>query len=133
MHNMDVLEEASRDNLHQDLGLAPGVKIPRPLPTKLVPSRKPEEETGQESKAKIQVCACSNFEAYDGAEVTTQNVGPTALRIMGHELSAHSEWVAASGDVSLAFLNSKLDDDDIVLLEPPSTLKRLGLVKPNVL
>ena len=26
-----------------------------------------------------------------------------------------------------------MDDDDIVLLEPPSTLKRLGLVKPNVL
>ena len=50
---------------------------------------------------------------------------------MGHEL-AHSEWVAASGDVSLAFLNSKLDDDDIVLLEPPSALRRLGLVKPKV-
>ena len=47
--------------------------------------------------------------------------------------SAHSEWVAASGDVSLAFLNSKLDDDDIVLLEPPSALRRLGLVKPKVL
>ena len=143
MNNMNVLEEVSRDNLHQDLGLAPGVQLPRPLPTKLVTSRKPEEENGHESKtkgqgeppwkAKVRLCACGNFEAYDGAEVTTQNVSPTALRIMGHELSAHPEWVAASGDVSLAFLNSKLDDDDIVLLEPPSTLKRLGLVKPNVL
>ncbi|OLP84290.1 Copia protein [Symbiodinium microadriaticum] len=141
MHNMGVLEEISRDSLHKDLGLAPGAKVPRPLPTKLVTSRKPEEETGGESKvqgeppwkAKVRLCACGNFEAYDGAEVTTQNVSPTALRIMGHELSAHSEWVAASGDVSLAFLNSKLDDDDIVLLEPPSALRRLGLVKPKVL
>ena len=46
MHNMGVLEEVSRDSLHKDLGLAPGAKIPRPLPTKLVTSRKPEEETG---------------------------------------------------------------------------------------
>ena len=42
-------------------------------------------------------------------------------------------------EMSLAFLNSKLDDDDddddddIALLEPPSTLRRMGLVKPNVL
>ena len=63
-------------------------------------------------------------------ENTTANVTPEALRIMGHELNAHFDWVEASGDVCLAFLNSPLDESDIVLPEPPA-LQRLGLVKPR--
>ena len=145
MHGKNVLVEVSRDNLREELGLKPDEKIPKPLPTKLVATRKPDEgaelsasEAGLGEppwKAEVRHCACGNFEAEYGseAEASTQNVSPEALRIMAHELSAHKDWIGAAGDVSLAFLNSRLDEKDVVLLEPPSALKRLGLARPHVL
>ena len=60
-------------------------------------------------------------------------MSPQALRIMGYQLRANREWVGASGDVSLAFLNSDMPPSQIVLLEPPSALKRLGLVPPGII
>ena len=43
MHGKNVLEEVSRDNLREELGLKSDEKIPKPLPTKLVVTRKPDE------------------------------------------------------------------------------------------
>ena len=145
MSDKQVLESLNRDTL-RDLGLGPKDAVPRILPTKLVTSRKPEEAapstttTSKKSsfqeapwRAKVRLCACGNFEADDGSEVATQNVCPQALRIMGYQLSTNREWIGASGDVSLAFLNSDMLPSDIVLLEPPSALKRLGLVPPGTI
>ena len=146
MTDKGVLDSHDRDSLKQDLGLAPSDRLPQILPTKLVVSRKPDDSaleavadkktkknqiTEPPWKAKVRLCACGNFEANDGTDVTTQNVSSQALRIMGHELSAHQTWIAAGGDISLAFLNSDMDPSELVLLEPPSVLKRLGLVKPG--
>ena len=94
MHEKGVLDELKRDSLRAELGLGPDERLPRILPTKLVVSRKPEDgalESSQEAckvedppwKAQCRLCACGNFEAEDGAEVSTQNVCPMALRIMG--------------------------------------------------
>ena len=145
MNDKQVLESLNRDTLRTDLGLGPNDAVPRILPTKLVTSRKPDEAAPstttskkpsiQEApwRAKVRLCACGNFEADDGSEVSTQNVCPQALRIMGYQLSANREWIGASGDVSLAFLNSDMPISEIVLLEPPSALKRLGLVPPGTI
>ena len=144
MREKGVLDELKRDSLRAELGLGPDERIPRVLPTKLVVSRKPEDgalESSQEPskiedppwKAKCRLRACGNFEAEDGAEVSTQNVCPMALRIMGYQLSSHASWIGASGDVSLAFLNSSMDPSEIVLLEPPAILKRLKLVEAGTI
>ena len=50
---------------------------------------------------------------------------------MGLQLSPHSSWAAASGDVSLAFLNSDTPSSELILAEPLTALKRLGLVPPG--
>ena len=107
-------------------------------------SRKPEdgisltdhkatEVEDQPWRAKVRLCACGNFETHTGAEVSTQNVCPTALRIMGNRLGSNTSWVAASGDVSLTFLNSDMNPSEVVLLEPPTALKRLGLVPTGII
>ena len=136
-----VLEEVSRDNLHHDLGLGEAEVPPCPLRMKLVLSRKPDD-SGQEEKeleedtpwrSKARLCACGNFEAPEGEDVTTQNVSPVGLRLMAHQLSKHKGWMGASGDVSLAFLNSALEAQEVVLLEPPAVLRRFNLVKPKIL
>ena len=144
MHEKGVLDELKRESLRAELGLGPDERIPRILPTKLVVSRKPEDGAHESSKeagkvedppwkAKCRLRASGNFEPEDGAEVSTQNVCPMALRIMGYQLSSHASWIGASGDVSLAFLNSSMDPSEIVLLEPPAILKRLGLVKAGTI
>ena len=134
-----VLEQVSRDNLHNDLGLGEAEVPPCPLPMKLVLSQKagdsgqeekePEEDIPWRSKARL--CACGNFEAPDGEDVTTQNVSPAGLRLMAHQLSKHKGWIGASGDVSLAFPNSALEAQEVVLLEPAAVLRLWSLVNPT--
>ena len=47
------------------------------------------------------------------------------------QLSSHSSWVAASGDFSLAFLNSDMPSSELILAEPLTALRRLRLVPPG--
>ena len=138
MSMKEVLEDVDRDHLERDLGVD-AQHIPRPLPTKLVVTRKPLDANAEHQdnlpwKAKVRIAACGNHELqHEVEENSTQNISPDALRLMAHQLSRHDNWIGASGDVSLAFLNSALPDNEIVLLEPPGILRRLGLVKPGTL
>ena len=143
-----VLEDLDRDHLREQLGLSPEEPIPEILPCKLVAAAKPEDvapitvsddttnpdPAEQPWKAKIRLCACGNFEGVrEHEDNTTSNVSPIALRLMAHELARHKSWVGANGDVSMAFLNTELEPAEIVLLEPPSALKKLGLVAPRTI
>ncbi|CAE7437070.1 RE1 [Symbiodinium sp. CCMP2592] len=148
MKAKNVLEDLDRDHLREQLGLNPDEPIPEILPCKLVVAAKPEDvapitvsgdgtnadPAEQPWKAKIRLCACGNFEgAREHEDNTTSNVSPIALRLMAHELAKHKSWVGANGDVSMAFLNTELEPSEIVLLEPPSALKKLGLVAPRTI
>ena len=110
------------------------------LPVKLVNTLKPSSDPNSESPAepKVHLVACGNYESPAGGdgspeEFSTQNVDPYVIKAMASELAQNKDWATPAGDVSAAFLNSPLGGSEWILLEPPAILKKLGLVKPDVL
>ena len=61
---------------------------------------------------------------------TTTNLDAPLLRLM-LSLSCSAETTWSSIDITSAFLNADIHDDDTVLVTPPPILVKMDIVKPN--
>ena len=134
----EVWIEVRKGHIREDLLVNESSKIAKPLPMKLVNTLKPSSDPDSPVEPKVRLVACGNYESPAGGngspeEFSTQNVDPYVIKTMASELAQNAGWVMAAGDASAAFLNSPLGGAEWILLEPPAILKRLGLVKPDVL
>ncbi|CAE7720322.1 unnamed protein product [Symbiodinium sp. CCMP2592] len=127
--------EVRKGHIHEDLGLDRSVKLPKALPMQLVNTLKPlNESSGPIDEPKVRIVACGNFQhdSQDKEDLSTQNVDMSVLRTMAKETALRPSWIMGAGDISAAFLNTFLGGKDLVILEPPAVLKRLGLIAEDV-
>ncbi|CAE7365731.1 unnamed protein product, partial [Symbiodinium sp. CCMP2592] len=131
----DVLEEATRDQLHGRLGLPAGTRLPREIPSKVVATLKPSEdptlanEDGFAEKSRI--CACGNFESgadNNGEPWTSSNIPPEIVRTFVSLAASTENWTLGGLDVEAAFLNADISSGDPVIITPPKVMRDLGLV-----
>ncbi|CAE7837310.1 unnamed protein product [Symbiodinium sp. CCMP2592] len=131
----DVLEEATRDQLHGRLGLPTGTRLPREIPSKVVATLKPSEdptlanEDGFAEKSRI--CACGNFESgadNNGEPWTSSNIPPEIVRTFVSLAASTENWTLGGLDVEAAFLNADISSGDPVIITPPKVMRDLGLV-----
>ena len=105
-----------------------------PLPYQTVFVLKPltqSQQTGDDVQAhcKSRLVICGNFAAWGERSTTTTNLDAPLLRLMlSLACSADTTW--SSIDITSAFLNADIHDDDTVLVTPPPILAKMDIVKP---
>ena len=86
-------------------------------------------------KPKVRLCVCGNFEEVK-PEMKDANAAETVpveiLRLMLTLLATHLSWSALSLDISAAFLNAVLTGKEVILMQPPKSLVKLGLIPEGV-
>ena len=99
-----------------------------PLPCQMVFVTKPltqvqqsENEENQDYKHKTRLVICGNFAAW-GEHSTTTNLDAPLLRLM-LSLSSSLDTTWSSIDITSAFLNADIDEEDTVLVTPPPILQ----------
>ena len=108
-----------------------------PLPCQMVFVLKPltqSQQTGndvqEDYKHKNQLAICGNFASWGKHSTTTTNLDVPLLRLMlSLACSADTTW--SSIDITSAFLNADIHDDDTMLVTPPPILVKMDIVKPN--
>ena len=108
-----------------------------PLPCQMVFVLKPLTQSQQASddvqedyKHKSRLVICGNFASWGEHSTTTTNLDAPLLRLMlSLACSADTTW--SSIDITSAFLNADIHDDDTVLVTPPPILVKMDIVKPN--
>ena len=134
----DVLEEATRDQLHERLGLSKETRLPREIPSKVVATLKPSDdkelvnEDGFAEKSRI--CACGNFESgadNNGEPWTSSNIPPEIVRTFVSLAASTDTWTLGGLDVEAAFLNADISSGDPVIITPPKVMRDLGLVSQD--
>ena len=110
-----------------------------PLPCQMVFVLKPLTQSQQigddvqaEYKHKSRLVICGNFASWGEHSTTTTNLDAPLLRLMLN-LSRSAETTWSSIDITSAFLNADIHDDDtvLVLVTPPPNLVKMDIVKPN--
>ena len=108
-----------------------------PLPCQMVFVLKPltqSQQTGddvqEEYKHKSRLVICGNFASWGEHSTTTTNLDAPLLRLM-LSLACSKETTWSSIDITSAFLNADIHDDDTVLVTPPPILVKMDIVKPN--
>ena len=108
-----------------------------PLPCQMVFALKPLTQSQQvgddvqeEYKHKSRLVICGNFASWGEHSTTTTNLDAPLLRLMV-SLACSKEVTWSSIDITSAFLNADIHDDDTVLVTPPPTLVKMDIVKPN--
>ena len=108
-----------------------------PLPCQMVFVLKPLTQSQQqgddvqaEFKHKSRLVICGNFASWGEHSTTTTNLDAPLLRLM-ISLACSKETTWSSVDITSAFLNADIHDDDIVLVTPPPILVKMDIVKPN--
>ena len=149
MMEKQVLREVTREEAKDFFGLTSTSELPIPVPSKLVLTRKPMMDPAPSEasasiasavahsswKAKVRLVACGNYQADTQAhmlENSSANPSQEIVRLLISMLVRHPEWVALVLDIACAFLNVELGDDK-VLIRPPPSLVRMGLIAPHVL
>ena len=89
-----------------------------------------EDESDQEHKHKSRLVICGNFAAWGEHSTTTTNLDVPLLRLM-LSLASAKDTTWSSVDITSAFLNADIHEDDAVLVTPPPVLVKLQIVKPN--
>ena len=108
-----------------------------PLPCQMVFVLKPLTQSQQigndvqaDYKHKSRLVICGNFASWGEHSTTTTNLDAPLLRLMlSPACSAKTTW--SSNNITSAFLNADIHDDDIVLVTPPPILVKMDIVKPN--
>ena len=108
-----------------------------PLPCQMVFVLKPftqiqqtEDEADQDYKHKSRLVICGNFAAWGERSRTTTYLDAPLLRLMPSLASAQDiTW--SSIDITSAFLNADICEDDASLATPPPILVKMNIVKPN--
>ena len=73
---------------------------------------------------------CGNFATWGEHSTTTTNLDAPLLRLM-LSLACSKETTWSSVDITSAFLNADIHDEDTVLITPPPILVKMDIVKPN--
>ena len=88
------------------------------------------EDVQQDYKHQSRLVICGNFAAWGEHSTTTTNLDAPLLRLMlSLARSADTTWSII--DITSAFLNADIHDDDTVLITPPPILVKMDIVKPN--
>ena len=108
-----------------------------PLPCQMVFVLKPLTQSQQqgndiqaEYKHKSRLVICGNFASWGEHSTNTTNLDAPLLRLM-LSLACSKETTWSSIDITSAFLNADIHDDDTVLVTPPPILVKMDIVKPN--
>ena len=109
-----------------------------PLPCQIVFVLKPltqSQQMGDDVQAeyykhKSRLVICGSFASRGEHSTTTTNLDAPLLRLM-LSLACSAETTWSSIDITSAFLNAGIHDDDTVLVTPPPILVRMDIVKPN--
>ena len=108
-----------------------------PLPCQMVFVLKPltqsqhlGDDVQAEYKHKSRLVICGNFASWGEHSTTTSNLDVPLLRLM-LSLSCSAETTWSSIDITSAFLNADIHDDDTMLVTPPPILVKMDIVKPN--
>ena len=108
-----------------------------PLPCEMVFVLKPLTQSQQqgsdiqaEYKHKSRLVICGNFASWGEHSTTMTNLDAPLLRLM-LSLACSKETTWSSIDITSAFLNADIHDDDTVLVTPPPILVKMDIVKPN--
>ena len=108
-----------------------------PLPCQMVFVLKPltqsqqeENDVHEEYKHKSRLVICGNFATWGEHSTTTTNLDAPLLRLM-LSLACSKETTWSSVDITSAFLNAGIHEDDTVLITPPPILVKMDIVKPN--
>ena len=108
-----------------------------PLPCQMVFVLRPLTQSQQmgdgvqeEYKHKSRLVICGNFALWGEHSTTTANLDAPLLRLM-LSLACSKETTWSSIDITSAFLNADIHDDDTVLVTPPPILVKMDIVKPN--
>ena len=104
------------------------VFVPKPL-TQIQPT---EDEANQDYKHKSRLVICGNFAAWGEHSTTTTNLDAPLLRLV-LSLASAQDTIWSSIDITSAFLNADVHEDDTVLVTPPPILVKMNIVKPNTL
>ena len=108
-----------------------------PLPCQMVFVLKPLTQSQQqgsdihdEYKHKSRLVICGNFATWGEHSTTTTNLDAPLLRLMlSSACSKETTW--SSVDITSAFLNADIHDEDTMLITPPPILVKMDIVKPN--
>ena len=106
-----------------------GLAMPDGLCNPLTQVQQTEDETDQEYKHKNRIVICGNFTAWGEHSTTTTNLDAPLLRLM-LSLASAQDTTWSSIDITSAFLNTDIHEDDTVLVKPPILVK-MNTVKPN--
>ena len=108
-----------------------------PLPCQMVFVLKPLTQSQQqgsdihdEYKHKSRMVICGNFATWGEHSTTTTNLDAPLLRLL-LSLACSKETTWSSVDITSAFLNADIHDEDTVLITPPPILVKMDVVKPN--
>ena len=108
-----------------------------PLPCQMVFVLKPLTQSQQqgndvheEYKHKSRLVICGNFATWGEHSTTTTNLDAPLLRLM-LSLACSRETTWSSVDITSAFLNADIHEEDTVLITPPPILAKMDIVKPN--
>ena len=82
------------------------------------------------SMGKSRLGVCGTFAAWSEQSTSTTDLDAPPLRLM-LSLAASEDSTWSSVDVTSAFLNAEIHDEDIVLVAPPPILVKMNIVKPN--
>ena len=81
-------------------------------------------------KHKSRLVICGNFASWGEHSTTTTNLDVPLLRLM-FSIACSKETTWSNIDITSAFLNADIHDDDTVLVTPPPILVKMDIVKPN--
>ena len=108
-----------------------------PLPCQMVFVLKPLTQSQQqgtdiheEYKHKSRLVICGNFATWGEHSTTTTTLDAPLLRLM-LSLACSKETTWSSVDITSAFLNADIHDQDTVLITPPPILVKMDIVKPK--
>ena len=96
----------------------------------LTQSQQVGDDVQEEYKHKSRLVICGNFASWGEHSTTTTNLDAPLLRLM-LSLACSKESTWSSIDITSAFLNADIHDDDIVLVTPPPILVKMDIVKPD--
>ena len=96
----------------------------------LTQSQQQGTDIHEEYKHKSRLVFCGNFATWGEHSTTTTNLDAPLLRLM-LSLACSKETTWSSVDITSAFLNADIHDEDTVLITPPPILVKMDIVKPN--
>ena len=96
----------------------------------LTQSQQQGNDVHEEYKHKSRLVICGNFATWGEHSTTTTNLDALLLRLM-LSLACSRETTWSSVDITSAFLNADIHEDDTILITPPPILVKMDIVKPN--